>query len=375
MLDITRCRFTITGQVQGVGFRPFIYRTALEHELTGNVRNAPEGVVIEIQGTTKAAEAFASALAHKLPPLARIVSQQREDMAPVEDEKVFEILHSTSGKGHSVLISPDIATCPDCLEEILQPQDRRYRYPFTNCTNCGPRYTITRSIPYDRPVTSMSCFPMCPECQAEYDNPLDRRFHAQPNACPVCGPQVWLSGPDGARLSEGATALESLAGRLAAGEIAAIKGLGGFHLACDARNEAAVSELRRRKNRPAKPLAVMVPNVDATRGLALISEPEAEWLNGMFRPIVLCAKRPGQQLAPSIAPDTNFIGLMLPYTPLHHVLLALLAQTTNAEPPALVMTSGNLSSEPICLGNREALARLPEICDVFCFHNRDILIR
>ncbi len=371
-----RRRLTITGQVQGVGFRPFVYRLALDHNLTGTVRNSPEGVVIEIQGGPESAEAFEHDLENRLPPLARIVSLDAKNIEPVGREEKFEILASTAGKGHSVLISPDIATCPDCLKEIFDRQDRRYLYPFTNCTNCGPRYTITRSIPYDRPFTSMNCFPMCEKCQGEYEDPLDRRFHAQPNACPDCGPEVWLTDMKGGRISQGDNALRILAQALADGKVAAIKGLGGFHLACDATNALAVSTLRQRKNRPDKPLAVMVPDMTTARKLVYTSPDEEMWLTGMYRPIVLAKKKQLIALAPGVAPDTEFAGVMLPYTPLHHILLHHLAKAIgDMRPAALVMTSGNMSSEPICLGNREALKRLKDIADLYLFHNRDILIR
>ncbi|MGE4551586.1 MAG: carbamoyltransferase HypF [Desulfovibrionaceae bacterium] len=376
MSEIIRFRFTVTGQVQGVGFRPFVYRLALEHGLTGRVRNAPEGVLIEVQGGGAALRAFEADLTGKLPPLARIITLAREELEPEPGEDAFAIVTSTSGHGHRVLISPDIATCPDCLADLRDPNNRRYHYPFTNCTNCGPRYTITRSIPYDRPYTSMACFPMCPECEAEYGDPLDRRFHAQPNACPICGPEVWLTDVEGGELARDDAALRGLARRLADGAVMAVKGLGGFHLACDAVSDEAVDELRIRKGRPHKPLAVMVPDLDAARRLAHVSEAEAEWLTGVRRPIVLVRARRPWGLARGIAPDTDFVGVMLPYTPLHHVLLEYYAGLVGPDrPAALVMTSGNMSSEPICLGNREALARLSDIADGFLFHNRDILIR
>ncbi len=374
-MSLLRRRFTITGQVQGVGFRPFVYRTALDNGVCGCVRNSSEGVIIETQGTSIQVTGFASDLEAKLPPLARIVTLEAEDISVVDGEEAFAILKSTGGKGHSVLISPDVATCPDCLADMSDPTNRRYRYPFTNCTNCGPRYTITRSIPYDRPKTSMACFPLCPDCEHEYNDPLDRRFHAQPNACPVCGPKTWLTTPDGRTLAQGDESIRRLAHELADGKVAAIKGLGGFHLACDAANEQAVAELRLRKHRPDKPLAVMVPNMDAARQLADIQPAEEEWLTGIQRPIVLAARRTDAPIAASIAPDTNFLGIMLPYTPLHHILLHDFAEASGHAAPALVMTSGNMSSEPISLGNREAASRLKDIADVFLFHNRDILIR
>jgi len=374
-MGLLRHHYTITGQVQGVGFRPFIYRIATDNALTGSVNNSSEGVLIEVQGTADQLGRFADDLSAKLPPLAAIITLEKGDMDAVADEAEFVILKSTGGHGHSVLISPDVATCPDCLADIADPENRRYRYPFTNCTNCGPRYTITHSIPYDRPQTSMARFIMCPECQAEYNNPLDRRFHAQPNACPVCGPRLMLTDKGGAIFAQGSETLPRLAIELAEGKIAAIKGLGGFHLACDAASDAAVAELRRRKHRPDKPLAVMVPDIETARKLAVLSPEEEEWLTGIRRPIVLAAKREPFLLSPQVAPDTNFIGLVLPYTPLHQILLSDFAGACGHEAPALVMTSGNMSSEPICLGNLEALRQLADIADVFVFHNRDILIR
>ncbi|WP_027721494.1 carbamoyltransferase HypF [Maridesulfovibrio zosterae] len=374
--NISRRLLTVTGQVQGVGFRPFIYKTALRHNLSGTVLNSPEGVLIEIQGGKTNLDNFDQSLIDDLPRLAKIVSLKKTDIEIVKDEKQFCILASTAGEGHCVLISPDVATCPDCFADMNNPQNRRYEYPFTNCTNCGPRYTITRSIPYDRPVTSMSCFPLCPECKKEYENPLDRRFHAQPNACAKCGPEVWLTDNKGQKIAGSPTALHDLAKHLAAGEIAAVKGLGGFHLVCDASNSKAVKTLRKRKNRPDKPLAVMVRDVDEARKLSELTDNDIELLEGIQRPIVLAFKGANYSLAPEIAPDTDFIGLMVPYTPLHQVLLKYFsAQTNLAAPAALVMTSGNMSSAPICIGNREALKRLSHIADIFLFHNRDILIR
>lgn len=367
---------TVTGQVQGVGFRPFVYKTAIRHKLTGTVLNSPEGVLIELQGPEEALDAFNRSLREDLPRLARIVSLKENSLDIVEGEEQFCILASTAGEGHCVLISPDVATCPDCFADMNDPRNRRFEYPFTNCTNCGPRYTITRSIPYDRPVTSMACFPLCPECRKEYENPLDRRFHAQPNACSVCGPEVWLTDNTGNKLAGPDTALRELAGLLDQGRTAAIKGLGGFHLVCDASSSTAVNTLRQRKNRPDKPLAVMVPDIETARTLADLTDNDIELLGGLQRPIVLAPKAATYSLAPEIAPDTGFIGLMVPYTPLHQVLLKYFsALTPDGTPAALVMTSGNMSSDPICIGNREALKRLPAIADVFLFHNRDILIR
>ncbi|BDQ33308.1 carbamoyltransferase HypF [Pseudodesulfovibrio portus] len=373
-MTLVRQRFTITGQVQGVGFRPFIYRIAMDRGVTGSVNNSSAGVLIEIQGTQKQADGFAEDLADKLPPLAKVVTLQSESLDVVEGESEFIILESTGGVGHSVLISPDVATCPDCLSDMDDPDNRRYRYPFTNCTNCGPRYTITRSIPYDRPQTSMSRFELCPDCRKEYEDPLDRRFHAQPNACPRCGPKTWLTDNQGAVIAQGDESLRRLAAELGEGKIAAVKGLGGFHLVCDASSDLAVATLRERKFRPDKPLAVMVPDMKSAHMLADISPAEEDWLTGIHRPIVLAAKREPFILSGHVAPDTNFVGLMLPYTPLHHVLLNDFRNCCDPV-PALVMTSGNMSSEPICLDNDEALERLGNIADLMLFHNRDILIR
>jgi len=376
--DIRR-RLVITGQVQGVGFRPFIFRLAEELQLAGTVRNAPEGVVIEAQGPPKLVDQFARRVEREQPPLARILRVTVQDLPPEAGAAGFSIRKSSAGVGNNVLISPDTATCPDCEAELFDKANRRFLYPFINCTNCGPRFTITRSVPYDRPNTSMGCFPLCPDCQREYDNPRDRRFHAQPNACPVCGPKVWLADRSGMVVARRDEAMRKLAAILMQGGIAAVKGLGGFHLVCDATSQEAVRELRRRKRRPHKPLAVMVPNLETARALAGVTKAEEELLSGRQRPIVLCSKVRGAPLAESVAPDVDHVGLMLPYTPLHLVLFQrygrLLSQERQNMPAALVMTSGNVSDEPICLGNREALGRLSEIADIFMFHNRDILIR
>ncbi|HAS89746.1 MAG TPA: carbamoyltransferase HypF, partial [Desulfovibrio sp.] len=374
--NISRRLLTVTGQVQGVGFRPFVYKTALKHNLSGTVLNSPEGVLIELQGSEDALNGFDQSFKDDLPRLARIVSLDKKNLDVVEGEEKFCILASTAGEGHCVLISPDVATCPDCFEDMNDPQNRRYEYPFTNCTNCGPRYTITKSIPYDRPVTSMACFELCDDCRTEYENPLDRRFHAQPNACAGCGPKVWLTDNEGNEIAGPETAMRELAKILAKGKIAGVKGLGGFHLVCDASNPEAVRTLRERKNRPDKPLAVMVREVDEAHKLADLTANDIELLEGLQRPIVLAPKGDNYSLAPEIAPDTDFIGLMVPYTPLHQVLLKYFSALNDPEKPsALVMTSGNMSSAPICIGNREALKRLPHIVDIFLFHNRDILIR
>lgn len=379
-MDTKRARFIARGQVQGVGFRPFVFTLAEERNLTGFVRNSPRGVVIEVQGEGPSIEGFADDLQNRLPVLARITSLEREEAAPVAGEAAFLIAASTSGDTHAVLISPDTATCADCLADMSDPSDRRFGYPFTNCTNCGPRYTITRSIPYDRAATSMACFPLCPACREEYENPRDRRFHAQPNACPRCGPKVWLTGR-GYDEAEGAAALDALAEILLGGGIAAIKGLGGFHLACDACNDAAVARLRERKRRPHKPFAVMAADMATARRIAVIGDEEEALLLSPEHPVVICRlpRLPAHAttgLAAGVSPDTDSVGVMLPYTPLHAALFRVVSdKQTDSLPSVLIMTSGNSRGEPICLGNREALDKLSAMADVFLFHNRDILVR
>nr|WP_246197936.1 carbamoyltransferase HypF [Solidesulfovibrio aerotolerans] len=370
-----RSRHVVAGQVQGVGFRPYIYRLARELGLAGWVQNTPAGVVIEVEGAPEALMAFARRLPVELPPLARLLSQSTATI-PATGETGFGIVPSAPGTGHAVLISPDTATCPDCLADMADPAGRRHRYPFTNCTNCGPRYTITRRVPYDRETTSMACFPLCPACAAEYNDPGDRRFHAQPNACAACGPAWWLADRQGTVLARGDAAIQALAQALAQGQLAAVKGLGGFHLVCDAGDDAAVALLRRRKHRPTKALAVMVADLAVAERLGQVDAAARDLLAGAVRPICLLPLRPGSGLAASIAPDVAEIGVMLPYTPLHHLLLADFAAAVGpGRLPALVMTSGNLGGDPICLGNREALARLGGIADVFLLHTRDILVR
>ncbi len=369
------CRALVQGKVQGVGFRPFVYRLAREGGLSGHIRNTSQGVEIEINGPDPEVERLLRRLVAELPPLAEITSLSTEDIAPRQDPAAFSILQSQEDATHSVLISPDIAVCPDCLAEIRDPADRRHHYPFTNCTNCGPRFSITRSIPYDRGRTSMACFPMCPACHEEYHDPLDRRFHAQPNACPDCGPKLWYTDAQGRILARRDDALRDTARDLAENRIAAIKGLGGFHLACAGDDPKAVAELRRRKNRPHKPLALMVPDLDTLSRFCHISQEAREWLTGRIKPIVLLPRRNGA-MPRELAPDTMDLGVMLPYTPLHSLLLADYSSQLGPDRiPALVITSGNLSDEPIVLGNREALKGLAGIADRFLLHNRDILLR
>jgi hydrogenase maturation protein HypF len=368
---VSRRRLLVNGIVQGVGFRPFVYNLARGLELTGSVTNTSAGVVIEIQGPEAALVRFAARLADAPPPLARITSMTVSTLTPVGAEESFSILASANTPGTDTLIPPDIATCADCLREVLDPADRRCGYPFTNCTNCGPRWTIIDRVPYDRPFTSMAAFEMCKRCRAEYEDPGDRRFHAQPNACPECGPRVWLEDLDG-EVPGRTPPLEAAAGLLAVGRILAIKGLGGFHLAVRADSPLAVTRLRRKKNREAKPLAVMVGDLAAARRLADLTPAEVEMLTSPQAPIVLAVARPDGPLAPGVAPGHRRLGLMLPYTPLHHLLFAHLRARGV---PALVMTSGNAGDEPICLDNTEALERLKDIADSWILHDRDILRR
>ncbi len=361
-------KLSVRGVVQGVGFRPFVYRLAHDHNLTGWVLNHSGGVEIEVEGPRLALEAFVHDLTAEAPPLARIVAVEVTD-APPQGYAGFEIRHSVAEEGRYQLISPDIATCADCRRELLDPGDRRYRYPFTNCTNCGPRFTIIRDIPYDRPLTTMQPFAMCPDCQREYDDPLDRRFHAQPNACPECGPQVWLEETGASRHLARRDEAVRLAGQmLAEGKILAIKGLGGFHLACDATNAGAVQTLRGRKGRPAKPLAVMMATMDDVRCHCTVSGEEEELLTSQQCPIVLLQWRDDSSVVRDVAPHNLYLGVMLPYTPLHHILLH------DVDRP-LVMTSGNLSEEPIAQTNDEARRRLGHLADAFLMHNRDIYAR
>lgn len=391
----------VTGIVQGVGMRPFVYREAMAHGICGWVLNAGDGVHIEAHALADALDAFVAALSEHAPAAARV---ERVDIADLEpggwsaaDEQGFHIVASQDQTAHTTLVSPDIATCDDCLRELFDPADRRYHYPFINCTNCGPRFTIIRSLPYDRAATSMDHFPMCPTCAAEYADPLDRRFHAQPDACFDCGPHItWheavngdVCGNSSASLAVGTTRetsdaiIERCVELLASGGIVAIKGLGGFHLACDAANEQAVAELRRRKRRSNKPLAVMVRSLADAGRLCHIDDAERELLAGSIRPIVLLRRRAACEsggspdalaLAPSVARDLPELGVMLPYTPLQHLLLAA-AEACGMH--ALVMTSGNLSEEPIETDDDLAWEHLVAagIADALLGNDRAILSR
>jgi hydrogenase maturation protein HypF len=377
---IQRRRIVVQGIVQGVGFRPFVYGQALRLGLAGFVLNDSLGVTIEVEGTPETLDDFLRALHKETPPLARIDSVSVEPIPPGH-ETSFTIAHSQTGAERYALISPDTATCDDCLHELFDPTDRRYRYAFINCTNCGPRFTIVQDVPYDRDKTTMRVFPMCPACQAEYDDPLNRRFHAQPNACPICGPQVRLldwaeHATNQTPALSNADPIIAAAQRLAAGTILAIKGLGGYHLACDALNIETVKRMRQRKHREAKPFALMVPDLDTVRRLCQVSDAEAALLQSRRRPIVLLTRRSDCSVAPGVAPDYNTLGVMLPYTPLHHLLLHAFAEAIEpGQPAVLVMTSGNLSDEPIAYQDVEARERLAPIAEGMLAHNRDIHMR
>ncbi|RMH62068.1 MAG: carbamoyltransferase HypF, partial [Calditrichaeota bacterium] len=366
MTKTLRKRIVINGIVQGVGFRPHVYRLARQHHLSGFVRNGGEGVTIEVQGAVHDVAAFTEKLRAEPPPLS-VVESIVEEQRPVGQSDGFHIINTDrSGQAHT-FISPDVAVCDACLSELFDPDNRRYRYPFINCTNCGPRYTIVRHIPYDRPYTSMQNFELCPRCRAEYDNPADRRFHAQPNACPECGPHVWLCDAGGQRM-ETDDAIRACANLLSRGAVLAVRGLGGFHLVVDATDDRAVAKLRRRKKRPGKPFALMAPDTATVERYAFLSEEERRLLESPVRPIVLLRKKETDGLADNVAPGNKYLGFMLPYTPLHHLLL-------RDHGGVLVMTSANLSDEPIVTGNEEALERLAGIADYFLLHNREIVQR
>ena len=374
----TRARIVVKGVVQGVGFRPYIYRLAHEHGLGGWVLNSGDGVVIDVEG--EAVDRFAADIVAKAPPLARVEEVQMTMLPPVGYTE-FVIQTSAESAEVEALVPPDIAICPDCRRELFDPGDRRYRYPFINCTNCGPRFTITQGIPYDRPKTTMRVFRMCPQCDTEYHNPLDRRFHAQPNACPECGPSVWLIYKPNVVFASSHAAIEEARRLLREGAIVAIKGLGGFHLACDARSDQAVALLRQRKGREEKPFALMATDLQAVEACCFVSEEERKLLESPAHPIVLLRRRPDAPVSPLVAPGNRYLGMMLPYTPLHHLLLARergqRGEGAALDEPCsiLVMTSGNYSEEPIAIDNQEALERLGPLADAFLLHNRDIYMR
>ncbi len=367
----------IAGIVQGVGFRPFVYNLALKSELRGWVRNTSAGLEIEVEGLEKQVQSFIAQLKSDAPPLSNI-DQISITECPVNGYSKFEILHSEADPTVFQPISPDVALCPDCLKEINDPADRRYRYPFTNCTNCGPRFTIIYDIPYDRPNTSMSMFKMCPECQVEYQDPSNRRFHAQPIACPTCGPKIWFEqykSSDGDKTTSviqiGEEAIQRTRKLILGGKILAIKGLGGFHLACNAKDQTAVSELRNRKLRVSKPFAVMMSDAETVSRHCHANEAELALLESPAHPIVLLRKRSTSMIAGNVAPGQRTIGVMLPYTPLHSLLL----EKEKGYPDALVMTSGNFTDEPICTDNTDARIRLANLADAYLMHDREIHIR
>ncbi len=361
-----RMEINVRGIVQGVGFRPFVYNLAGRHQLLGYVLNDGAGVSIDVEGEKASVEAFFRALQKEPPPLAVIFEIRGVFSDPVGYTD-FTIRQSEADPEKFVPISPEIATCDDCLRELFDPSDRRHRYPFINCTNCGPRFTIVKDVPYDRKFTTMEPFPMCGACRKEYEDPENRRFHAQPNACPACGPQLSLLGADGREIPVSDVVAEACR-LLKEGFILAVKGLGGYHLACDASDERAVGRLRSRKFREFKPFALMVRDIPQARSLCLVGEEEEHLLRGRLRPIVLLRKREDCPAAGSVAPNQRYHGIMLPYTPLHHLLLA-------ESGLVLVMTSGNISSEPIVYHDAEGLRRLKGIADFYLLHNREIHIR
>ncbi len=364
-----RAQVRVTGTVQGVGFRPYVYRLAGELGLSGYVLNDAHGVLLEVEGGADAVGRFLDRLGPEAPPLAVLERQVVAELDPAGGDR-FEIRPSPRGEPADAPVTPDTATCEDCLRELSDPGDRRYRYPFINCTNCGPRFTIVRGIPYDRPYTTMAGFQMCARCRREYEDPTDRRFHAQPNACPECGPAVALVDRRGDPVDAAGARdpVERAAGALRDGAIVAVKGIGGFHLACRADDDRAVAALRSRKHREDKPFALMARSVEEARGLVSLGEADLELLRSPQRPIVLAPRLPGAPAADSVAPGAGELGVMLPYSPLHHVLLADAGTT-------LVMTSGNVSDEPIAYEDEDALQRLSALADLFLLHDRPIETR
>ncbi|MCA1593375.1 MAG: carbamoyltransferase HypF [Acidobacteria bacterium] len=367
---ITRVQILVRGLVQGVGFRPYIFALASQRALRGQVLNNTRGVLIDVEGDDSAIEQFINEITSNPPPLSQIESIQRHDVLDAAHYQDFRIVESTADGERLTPISADIATCADCLKELFDPEDRRYRYPFINCTNCGPRFTIIEGIPYDRAQTTMRDFEMCAECRTEYENPLDRRFHAEPTACAQCGPRLSLRNASGraVELATGTEITVHVRRLLASGQIVVIKGIGGFHLACDALNGETVERLRQRKYREDKPFALMAKSVEIVREYASVSEAEEALLNSERRPVVLLKKRVDARLPEAVAPGVGTLGFMLPYSPLHHLICE------NLDRP-LVLTSGNVSDEPVCYEDEEAVRRLNKIADYFLFHDRRIHIR
>jgi hydrogenase maturation protein HypF len=371
-IDSVRRRFTVTGVVQGVGFRPFVHRIATELGLTGFVGNDSGAVFLEVQGAGARIDEFLRRLRADAPPLAAISAVHVVEIdADTLCDSGFRIVESQPVAGATTPIPPDIAVCADCITELFDPNDRRYRHPFVTCTNCGPRFTIIRALPYDRPATTMSAFTMCERCAVEYRDPADRRFHAQPIACPDCGPTLWFAAPDG-RVEGPDDALRATQQALAAGAVVAIKGVGGYHLACRVDDEAAVVALRARKARGAKPFAMMVRDLDIARRYAHFDDTEAAVLSSPARPIVLLRRRHDSPLADAVAPGSPLVGLMLPYSPIHHLLLAPVPGVAAPVPDALVLTSANRSDDPISFTEDDAVQRLPPLCDAVLDHDRPI---
>lgn len=368
-----RFHITVKGTVQGVGFRPAVYNLVRKLGLNGYVTNSSLGVIIEVEG--KGAADFSTILFDNLPPLAKIESVELKELPPAGYSD-FKIIRSMD-EGGFTHISPDISVCDDCLGELLNPQNRRYQYPFINCTNCGPRYSITKNVPYDRPNTTMSVFPMCPRCEAEYNDPSDRRFHAQPNACPACGPHVEFIMQNSDFNVDDTDPVSATIRLLKQGGIVAVKGIGGFHLCCDAENEEAVCRLRERKRRRNKPFALMSRDIGVITNFCEVSEHEENLLMDMRRPIVLLKKMATSSLPAALAPNNRYLGFMLPYAPLHYLLFDHRSSGPFESPhfKALVATSGNLSEEPIVIDNDEALEKLSGMADAFLLHNRDIFMR
>ncbi len=362
--SLERRRLLVQGAVQGVGFRPFVYRLATNFGIRGWVSNSAQGVLIEAEAPSSQLDLFLAQIEAQKPPHS-IIQRIAVESIPATGEVAFEIRESSANGNRTTIILPDLGTCPECLREIFDPANRRYRYPFTNCTHCGPRYSIIERLPYDRPNTTMHTFVMCEQCRVEYEDPLNRRFHAQPNACPKCGPQLSLWDSTGQEIAARDEAIHAAVEALCNGAIVALKGIGGFQLLVDARDPQAVRRLRERKQRPDKPLALMAPSLDQIRTICEVSGPEAELLSSSEAPIVLLRRLEHGTLCAEIAPDNPNLGVMLPYTPLHHLLMAELGFP-------VVATSGNLSGEPICIDEHEALARLKGIADYFLVHNRPI---
>jgi hydrogenase maturation protein HypF len=368
--ETVRQRFTVTGVVQGVGFRPFVHRIATELRLAGFVGNDSGAVFVEAQGPRSSLADFGRRLRADAPPLANIDNVEVVDIVAQPDSG-FRIVESRTVPGSATPIPPDIAVCDDCVAELFDPADRRYRHPFITCTNCGPRFTIIRALPYDRPATTMSAFGMCARCAAEYHDPANRRFHAQPIACPDCGPSLWFRQGSG-RVEGSDAALGATQQALAAGAVVAIKGIGGYHLACAVDEQSAVAGLRARKARGAKPFAMLVRDLEVARRYARIDDTEAAILSSPARPIVLLRRRPDAPVADAVAPGSPLLGLMLPYSPIHHLLLAPVRGTDAPVPDALVLTSANRSDEPICFTEDDAVQRLSPLCDAVLDHNRPI---